>query len=116
MPFSTQLPEIIRNNYGKWVDRRFHGNGIIEHISETGDRVFTIKVGLPPNSRVSVDTLEKFIEIADKYGLGVVRATRGGMNLEFITDSLDKALKIKEEVEKWATQSGGDGGDNHYGT
>ncbi len=107
MPFSTQLPEIIRNNYGKWVDRRFHGNGIIEHISETGDRIFTIKVGLPPNSRVSVDTLEKFIEIADKYGLGVVRATRGGMNLEFITDSLDKALKIKEEVEKLGFPVGG---------
>ncbi len=106
IPFAAQLPEIIRNNYGRWVDRRFHGNGIIEHISETGDRVFTIKVGLPPNSRLSVDTLEKFVEIADKYGLGVVRATRG-MNIEFITDSLDKALKIKEEVEKLGFPVGG---------
>jgi dissimilatory sulfite reductase beta subunit (EC 1.8.99.1) len=106
VPFSTQLPEIIRNNYGKWIDRKFHGNGIIEHISETGDRIFTIKVGLPPNSRLSVDTLEKFVDIADKYGLGVVRATRG-MNLEFITDSLDKALKIKEEVEKLGFPVGG---------
>ncbi|KUO93731.1 MAG: sulfite reductase subunit beta [Caldivirga sp. JCHS_4] len=106
VPFSTQLPEIIRNNYGRWIDRKFHGNGIIEHISETGDRIFTIKVGLPPNSRLSVDTLEKFVDIADKYGLGVVRATRG-MNLEFITDSLDKALKIKEEVEKLGFPVGG---------
>ena len=30
------LPDIIKRNYGKWVDRRFHGYGIIEHISETG--------------------------------------------------------------------------------
>jgi sulfite reductase beta subunit len=41
--FTAQLPDIIRRNYGRWVDRKFHGNGIIEHISETGDRVFTVK-------------------------------------------------------------------------
>ncbi|WP_202905268.1 dissimilatory-type sulfite reductase subunit beta [Vulcanisaeta thermophila] len=104
--FAAQLPDTIKRNYGRWVDRRFHGSGIIEHISETGDRIFTVKVGLPPNGRLSTETLRKIIEIADNYGLRVVRPTRS-MNLEFVTDSLDKALKIKEEVEKLGFPVGG---------
>ncbi|MEM4964554.1 MAG: dissimilatory-type sulfite reductase subunit beta, partial [Pyrobaculum sp.] len=80
------LPDIIKRNYGKWVERKFHGQGIIEHISETGERVFTIKVALPPNARVSADTLEKFANIADEYGVGAIRITMAG-NVEFITDS-----------------------------
>jgi sulfite reductase beta subunit len=100
------LPDIIKRNYGKWKERKFHGNGIIEHISETGERVFTIKVALPPNARVSADTLEKFADIADKYGVGALRITMAG-NVEFITDSLEKALKIKEEVEKMGFPVGG---------
>ena len=106
MPYTAQLPEIIRNNYGRWIDRKIHEGGIVEHISETGDRVFTVKVGLPPNGRLSVETLEKIIEIADKYGLKVVRATRG-MNLEFITDSLEKAKRIREEAERLGLPAGG---------
>lgn len=106
MPFATQLPELLRNNYGKWVDRKFHENGIIEHISSTGDRAFTVKAGLPPNARLSAETIRKIADIADAYGIGVVRATRG-MNVEFITDSLEKARKIVEEVEKLGLPVGG---------
>ncbi|MFB6470568.1 MAG: dissimilatory-type sulfite reductase subunit beta [Vulcanisaeta sp. AZ3] len=100
------LPDIIRRNYGKWVDRKFHGNGIIEHISETGERVFTVKAAMPPNARLSADTLEKFADIADKLGVGALRVTMAG-NLEFLTDSLDKALKIKEETENMGFPVGG---------
>ncbi|ABL87352.1 dissimilatory sulfite reductase beta subunit [Pyrobaculum islandicum DSM 4184] len=103
------LPDIVKRNYGKWKERKFHGPGIIEHISETGERVFTVKAALPPNARVSVDTLEKFADIADKLGVGALRITIAG-NVEFITDSLDKALKIKEELEKLGFPVGGWGG------
>ncbi len=103
------LPEKVLKNYGKWVDRKYHGYGIIEHISETGDRVFTVKVSMPPNARISADTLEKFADVADKLGIGAVRVTMAG-NLEILTDSLDKALKIKEEVEKMGFPVGGWGG------
>jgi sulfite reductase beta subunit len=100
------LPDVIKRNYGKWKERRFHGYGIIEHISETGERVFTIKVSGTPNARFSADTLLKFCDIADKYGIGAIRITMAA-NVEFITDSLDKALKIKEEVEKLGFLVGG---------
>jgi len=67
------------------VDRKFHGYGIIEHISETGERVFTVKIAMPPNARLSADTLEQFADIADKLGVGAMRVTMAG-NLEILTD------------------------------
>jgi sulfite reductase beta subunit len=100
------LPEIVLRNYGKWVDRKFHGYGIIEHISETGERVFTVKIAMPPNARLSADTLEQFADIADKLGVGAMRVTMAG-NLEILTDSLDKAFRIKEEAEKMGFPVGG---------
>jgi len=103
------LPEAILRNYGKWIDRKFHGNGIIEHISATGERIFTVKVALPSNARLSADTLNKFADIADKLGIGALRITMAG-NIEFLTDSLEKALKIEEEVEKLGFPVGGWGG------
>jgi sulfite reductase beta subunit len=106
MPYSSQLPDILKRNYGKWVNRKFHENGIIEHISETGESVFTIKIGLPPNSRISTDTLKKIIDIADTYGVKVVRATRG-MNIEFFAGSLENARKIVEEMAKYGFPAGG---------
>ncbi len=60
VPYTEWLPELIRRNVGKWVDRKFHGYGIIEPISSTGDRVFTVKVGTPPNFRMSTETLRRF--------------------------------------------------------
>jgi len=103
------LPERVLKNYGKWVERRFHGSGIIEHISETGDRIFTVKVGMPPNARVSADTLDRLADVADELGIGAMRVTMAG-NLEILTDSLDKAFKIKEAVEKMGFPVGGWGG------
>ncbi|CCC81094.1 dissimilatory-type sulfite reductase subunit beta [Thermoproteus tenax] len=100
------LPDIIKRNYGKWIDRKFHENGIIEHISATGEHVFTVKIAMPPNARLSADTLDQFADIADKLGVGAMRVTMAG-NLEILTDSLDKALKIKEEAEKMGFPVGG---------
>ncbi|ABO08876.1 dissimilatory-type sulfite reductase subunit beta [Pyrobaculum calidifontis] len=106
VPYTDWLPEALKRNLGKWVDRKFHGYGIIEHVSATGERIFTVKVGTPPNFRVSVDTLKKFVEIADTYGIGALRITRNG-NVEFMADSLENALKIKEAVEKLGFPVGG---------
>ena len=105
-PSATQLPELIRRNYGAWVDRKFHDSGIIEHISKTGESLFTIKIGLPPNSRLSSKSLRKIVEVADTHGLKSVRATRG-MNLEFLADSLDIDRKIVEEIKQAGFPAGG---------
>ncbi len=106
IPYTDFLPVQIGDNVGKWVDRRFHGHGIVEHISSSGDHIFTVKVGSPANVRFSTDTLRKFNKIEDEYGIGSLRFTRSG-NVELIADSLDKAEKLKDEVEKIGFYVGG---------
>ena len=95
VPYTDWLPEALKRNLGKWVDRKFHGYGIIEHVSATGERIFTVKVGTPPNFRVSVDTLKKFVEIADTYGIGALRITRNG-NVEFMGHEVVSSEKTAE--------------------
>ncbi|MDG6988664.1 MAG: dissimilatory-type sulfite reductase subunit beta [Nitrososphaerota archaeon] len=106
VPYTDFLPEEIRRNVGKWADRRFHGEGIIEHISNTGESVFTVKVGSPPNVRFSTQTLRKLSDIADKHGIGALRFTRAG-NVELLAHSLEGALEMKRSVEGLGYYTGG---------
>ncbi len=99
VPYTDYLPEIVRRNVGRWVDRRSHGAGILEHISDTGDHLFTVKVGGTPNVRFSTETLRKFTDIADRHGAQSLRFTRSGQVEIFATD-LEGALRVKAEVEK----------------
>ncbi len=106
VPYTDSLPEKIRKNIAMWTDREFHGHGIIEHISSTGDHIFTVKVGAPANVRFSTSTLREFADIEEKHGIGALRFTRSG-NVELITDSLEKAMVIKERVEGKGFHVGG---------
>ena len=106
VPYTDFLPEEIRRNVGKWADRKSHGAGIMEHVSESGEHVFTVKVGSPPNVRFSTQTLRRFSDIADEHGIGALRFTRAG-NVELLAGSLDAALKIKEAAESMGFQVGG---------
>ena len=106
VPYTDSLPDEIKRNVGRWVDRKFHGFGMIEHISETGDHIFTVKVGATPNARFSTDTLRKFAGIADTHGVGALRFTRSG-NVEFIANSLEKAREIEGAVGELGYYTGG---------
>ncbi|GGP20734.1 sulfite reductase, dissimilatory-type beta subunit [Thermocladium modestius] len=110
IPYSNYLPSILKSNMGKWVDHRMITPAIMEHVAESGDRVFTIKVIGPPNARYSADTLEKLCDLADTYGIGLVRPTPQG-NLEIITDREENAHKLEEELRRAGFLVGGWG--NH---
>lgn len=106
LPYTNWLPDEIKRNVGKWADRKFHKGGIVEHISESGDHVFTVKMGSPPNIRYSTDTLRKMMDVADKHGTGYFRFTRTG-NVEFLANTLDAAHNIQEAVRDMGYFTGG---------
>ena len=99
VPYTRWLPDIVQRNIGRWVDRKFHGAGIVEHISATGDHLFTVKVGGTPNVRFSTETLRKLTDIADAHGAASLRFTRSG-NIEIFASSLPAALEVKQAVEE----------------
>jgi sulfite reductase beta subunit len=90
------LPPLIKKNYGKWVSHRILEPGILMHVSETGDKVYTVRVG--GHRSMSVEHVREICDIADKYCGGYVRWTTRN-NVEFIVDSEETAKALKKDLD-----------------
>jgi len=89
------FPPIIQNNYGKWKHHDILEPGVLVHVSETGDKVFTLRAG---GCRfMTVEHVREICEIADKHCGGFVRFTTRN-NIEFLVDSLDKVEALKKDL------------------
>ncbi|MBW1650555.1 MAG: dissimilatory-type sulfite reductase subunit beta [Deltaproteobacteria bacterium] len=89
-------PPIIKANKGKWKYHQILEPGVLVHVSETGDKVFTVRCG---GARLmSVTHIREICDIADKYCGGHLRFTTRN-NVEFMADSLDKANALKADLE-----------------
>jgi sulfite reductase beta subunit len=74
----------LRKNYGKWKwhDRPRHG--VLHHVAESGDEVWTVKAGTC--RQLDVYTIRKLCDIADEFCGGFIRFTTRS-NAEFmVTD------------------------------
>jgi len=89
-------PPVIKNNKGKWLYHEILQPGVMVHVSETGDEVYTIKAG---GARLmSVSLIREICEIADKHCGGYVRWTTRN-NIEFMVDSKDKVQPLIDDLE-----------------
>ncbi|MFC1492379.1 dissimilatory-type sulfite reductase subunit beta [candidate division KSB1 bacterium] len=71
----------MKANYGKWKYHEIIKPGVMVHVSETGDKLFTVRAG---GSRLmSVDKIRQFCDLADKYCDGYFRFT-SRHNIEFM--------------------------------
>jgi sulfite reductase beta subunit len=93
--FEEFYPPVIKNNKGKWLYHEILEPGILVHVSETGDKVFTVRVG---GARLmSVEHIREICEIADKHCDGYLRFTTRN-NVEFMVDSQDKVAPLKQDL------------------
>lgn len=90
------LPPVIRKNYGKWLSHRILEPGLIVHVSESGEKVYSVRAGA--SRLMSVEHIREICDIADKYCDGYVRWTTRN-NVEFITDSEEKAKALKKDLD-----------------
>jgi sulfite reductase beta subunit len=88
-------PPIIKKNKGKWLYHEIIEPGIVVHVAESGDELYTIRCG--GCRLMTVSHIREIMEIADKYGDGYVRWTTRN-NVEFMVDSKDKAMALKKDV------------------
>ncbi len=87
---------IIAKNKGKWLYHEILEPGVLVHVSETGDKIFTVRVG---GCRImSVTHIREICEIADKHCGGYLRFTTRN-NIEFFVDSQDKIAPLKKDLE-----------------
>ena len=71
-PDGSMHPAMVKN-YGQWKYHEDPRPGVLRHIAESGDEVFTIRVGT--QRILDLYTLRKLCDIVDEYADGHVRFT-----------------------------------------
>jgi len=77
-------PPVIAKNKGTWLYHQYLKPGVYYHVAESGDKVFTVRVG---GARLmSTLLIQEICQIADKHCGGYVRWTTRN-NIEFMVDA-----------------------------
>jgi len=63
--YAEFYPPVIKNNKGKWLYHEIIEPGIVVHVAESGDELYTIRVG--GCRLMSVSHIREIMEIADKH-------------------------------------------------
>ena len=96
--YEEMLPPVLKDNYGKWLYHEIVKDGVLMHVSETGDKVYTVRAGSP--RLVSIGKIRKYCDLADKYCGGHLRFT-SRHNVEFmLTDEtkVDDLIKDLDDI------------------
>jgi dissimilatory sulfite reductase beta subunit len=104
--FRDMLPEAIKRNYGQWKYHERMRPGVLKHVSESGEALFTIRAGSP--RLVSVDFIREICDIADKHCDGHLRFTSRS-NIEFMTTDESKVDQIIGALNNMGLPVGGTG-------
>ena len=98
------LPPVIKKNFGKWLYHEILEPGVLVHVAESGDEVFTVRVGAA--RLITVSHIREINEIADKHCDGYLRFTTRN-NIEFMVDSKDKVEPLKQDLLSRKQAGGG---------
>ncbi len=100
------LPPIIKENYGKWKYHEILKPGVMVHVSETGDKLFTIRAASP--RLVCIDKIRDYCDLADKYCDGYLRFT-SRHNVEFLLTKQENIEPLVADLKKLGHPIGGMG-------
>ena len=104
--YKTMLPDVIKNNYGRWKYHEIVRPGVLRHVSESGEEVYSIRAGSP--RLVSIDFIRDLCDIADKHCNGHLRFT-SRHNIELMTPDKSKVGPIISDLTKLGLPIGGTG-------
>jgi sulfite reductase beta subunit len=86
---------LVKKNYGKWKYHESPQPGVLCHVSETGDRIYSVRAATP--RLMSIQSIRKFAELADKHSGGYLRFTSRN-NVEFLLDNPDHIEPLKKDL------------------
>jgi len=108
-PYTNYVPPVILRNTGKWRSHTVVQPGVIEHVSSSAEKVYTVRAASTPNCRYSTGTIRKIADLADKYSAGHMRYTQAG-NMEFFVQDLESVEGLIMELRELGFPVGGWGG------
>jgi len=104
--FRKMLPPVIKSNYGTWKYHEILKPGLLKHVGESGDVLYTVRAGSP--RLLDVDTVRDICAIADKYCDGYLRFT-SRYNIEFLLTDERKIEPLIKDVQELGFPVGGTG-------
>lgn len=104
--YYDMLPEIIKENYGKWKYHEKIKPGVLKHVSESGAELYTVRAGSP--RLLSIVTIREYADLADKYSGGHLRFT-SRHNVEFLLSDPANIEPLIAELEAKGYPVGGTG-------
>ncbi len=102
--YSDYFPPVIAKNFGKWKYHEILEPGVLLHVAENGDRVYTVRVGSART--MSITHIREICDIADKYCGGYVRFTTRN-NIEFMCTDEETMKALKEDLNSRKFALGG---------
>jgi dissimilatory sulfite reductase beta subunit len=96
--YENFFPPVIKANKGKWLWHEIIQPGVLMHKSETGDEVYSVRVGCA--RLVSVEYIREVCDIADKHCDGFLRFTTRN-NIEFMVDSRAKVQPLLDTLASY---------------
>ena len=113
MPDETGVPDplplmhpLLRKNRGAWAWHDRPRPGVLHHVAEGGDEVWTVRAGTP--RQMDVHMVRNLCDIADEYAESHVRFTSRS-NIEFMLSSFDKVPPLIDKLQGEGFPVGGTG-------
>ncbi|HYG85549.1 MAG TPA: dissimilatory-type sulfite reductase subunit beta [Azospirillum sp.] len=104
-PFPYMHP-LLKKNYGNWAWHDRPRPGVLHHVAQSGDEVWTVRAGT--QRQLDVYTIRAICDIVDRYGEGHMRFTVRS-NVEIMVSSADKVAPLIEALEEAGFPVGGTG-------
>jgi len=100
------LHPLLKKNYGHWAWHDRLRPGVLHHVAESGDEVWTVRAGT--QRQMDVGTVRKLCDIADQYAEGHVRFTIRS-NIEFMVSSTEQVQPLIDKLAEEGFPVGGTG-------
>ena len=100
------LPPVVKANYGKWKYHEGIKPGVMVHVAESGDKLFTVRAASP--RLLGITRIRAFADLADKYCGGYLRFTSRN-NVEFLLTDDSKIDVLIADLKKLGHPVGGIG-------
>jgi sulfite reductase beta subunit len=100
------LHPMQKKNYGKWKYHDRMRPGVLHHVAENGDELWTVRAGT--QRQMDVYTIRTLCEIADEYADGHMRFTIRS-NVEFMVTEEAKVQQVIDACAKHGFPVGGTG-------
>ncbi|MBF0583172.1 MAG: dissimilatory-type sulfite reductase subunit beta, partial [Magnetococcales bacterium] len=100
------LHPVSVKNYGKWQYHERPRPGVLKHVAQSGDVLYTVRAAT--HRQVTVDIVRRLCDLADKYSDGHLRWTVRN-NVEFMTPHQENVDPLIRDLEALGHPVGGTG-------